>query len=332
MSHAHRSRRRLVFLSLKATVAAILLWLLLRRVPVQEAFAHLREARWWLVAAFSPLFVLQTALLAWRWRILSDGLISYGAALKYTWIGFFYGTILPGGASGDIAKGTALALKDKDTRAVRLPVSILLDRVVGFWCLLLLAAAGSSWQLFAGDLADVRLREAIGMTAALCLGGAGAGVAVLSAPGLRMVQRLVGWLPRGRVASHAHNALGALAGITADKRGLSLAVLLSLTSHLLSVASYLVSMHAVGLPLPFASALTLYAITSVIVMVPLTISGIGLRDWFTVLYYETLGLSGSAGLAFTWLSLLCGFCFAAVGGVVQLWEMFQHPARSQSES
>ena len=57
-------------------------------------------------------------------------------------------------------------------------------------------------------------------------------------------------------------------------------------------------------------------------MVPISISAIGVRDWFALLYFQHLHLPAEAGVAFSWLSLLFGLLVAAVGGLIQGYEFF----------
>lgn len=323
-----RRRTWLVLLILKAVIGATLVWLLLRRVPVTDVLERLRGANLLLVATFSPILVLQMALLAWRWQLLSGGLVRYGAALKYTWIGLFYGAILPGGVSGDIAKGAALAIKNRETRAAPLPVSILLDRLTGFWTLLVLAGLSCAWLYRFGSLAIPDSTRKLLLAGAVgCLVGVVGGTLAVSTPGRRLIRWTAGRLPAGALASQRVNLLVAIDTLTGNRERMMMAVLLSFATHSLSVGFYVVTFHAIGLESSWLPVVALYAVTSVIVMVPLTISGVGLRDWFCVLYFEALGWPTESGLAFTWLSLACGLAFACIGGLVQLWELFHTPTR-----
>ena len=71
-------------------------------------------------------------VLAMRWWVLARPVVSWPDALGFTWIGSFYSLILPGAVSGDVAKGSLLALKSTGARQAALPASILTDRLVGF--------------------------------------------------------------------------------------------------------------------------------------------------------------------------------------------------------
>jgi uncharacterized protein (TIRG00374 family) len=103
---------RWTLLAAKIALSAALLWLVLTKVDLGGITARLREARpEWLLPAMllGPLVVV---LSAWRWRLLSLGLIKFNDALSYTWIGLFFGSILPGVIGGDVAKGVSLAAKN----------------------------------------------------------------------------------------------------------------------------------------------------------------------------------------------------------------------------
>jgi hypothetical protein len=96
----------------KLCVSALLLWFVLTRISVADITSRLRTAD---VNCLIPAFGLAPvviALSAWRWRLLSLGLIKFNDALSYTWIGLFFGSILPGVIGGDVAKGVSLAAKN----------------------------------------------------------------------------------------------------------------------------------------------------------------------------------------------------------------------------
>jgi uncharacterized membrane protein YbhN (UPF0104 family) len=155
------------------------------------------------------------------------------------------------------------------------------------------------------------------------------GLVAVSAAGRQVLRRIVGALPAVVPVEKREKLLAALENLTDNRPRLAGAVTLSFATHALSIASYLVTLRAVGLSGALLPMIALYAVTSVIVTVPLTISGVGLRDWFTVLYFEALGWPAGAGLAFTWVSLASTFCFACAGGLVQLWELF-HARRARN--
>src|SRR5204863_3868722 len=112
-------------------------------------------------------------LSAWRWHVLANGLLDWGQAARYTWIGAFFGHILPGGVSGDIAKGVSIALKHPETRGLSLPASIVVDKLVGFVVLTILFAIACVALFLSGSTEDASIRRAILVLLAVAFGGLG---------------------------------------------------------------------------------------------------------------------------------------------------------------
>jgi glycosyltransferase 2 family protein len=122
-------------LAAKLVLSIALLALVLAKVDAASIIDVLSKADPWLVLIWYLLLPVAIALTAWRWRILAPGL-SYGTAVKYTWIGVFFGHVLPGSIAGDVAKGVSLALKDAAART-GLAASIVAEKVIGLAALVL---------------------------------------------------------------------------------------------------------------------------------------------------------------------------------------------------
>ena len=310
-------------LATKFILSGALVWMVLHRVPLVGVLENLKQAdRWWIALA-CVLTAGSVLLSASRWWLLAAGLIRWRQALKYTMIGLFYGSVLPGGVSGDVAKGAALALKSPSTRAVGLPVSIVMDRLIGF------AALGVVFNLSCLALASGMISALPAslhsfsiiafLTSALALGAFGLAV---SPRGLAWFDLRLKNFPPSRLQTLLDRVAAPLRAYGGQPIILAWAFLIGLGIHLINVAAYVVLAHALGVSLDMIGATSLYAITSVIVMVPISISGLGLRDWFTVLFFEALGLSADTGVAFAWLGLAVNLMIGLVGGIVQITEVF----------
>jgi uncharacterized protein (TIRG00374 family) len=322
-------KRIIALLLLKGGISALLVFLVLRRIPLVSVWARIREVDPLLLASTLPLSALVILASAWRWSLLSLGLIRLGTAIRYTWIGMFYGAILPGGVSGDIAKGASLALRRSDVRVSRLPISILTDRLVGFTSLLALFNLSCARLSFSKLTANVPLalfgEYGFGLSLIALLGAA-----LAASPfGRRVVSSLSGKLLRGRSREFAGRVQDAFYEALARPNLLGRTLALSLGIHLLNIAAYFIVLRALGTQMHLAEVAVFYASMSVIVMVPISISGLGLRDWFSLGFFTALGLAGETGVAFSWISLGVGILVALLGGLIQLWEIFRatlHPA------
>ena len=319
------SRAALLF-CIKLALSGLLLWFVLTRVDVRDITARLRTADIrWLIPAFA-LAPAVIALSAWRWRLLSLGLIKFNDALSYTWIGLFFGSILPGVVGGDVAKGVLLAAKNPDTRDSRLPVSILVDKLVGFWVLLLLfnlvawGLLASQPQLLAGA------RGAIGLTGFVTFAGLIGGIALCSQRGQHLLNRLAvlqPFAPLRALAKHLVAAVGSYAG---QGPILLKAALIGALIHALNAFGFWLTMHALAIPATPWFAAVFYALLSVLLALPISISGVGVRDVLAAGMFSAFSLNPESGVAFSWLQLGLGLPVALIGGLIQLREVFRRRA------
>jgi glycosyltransferase 2 family protein len=82
-----------------------------------------------------------TAIYRWRLLLRAQGLIvSYGRALKLTFIGFFFNNVLPGLTGGDIVKAVMIAQDHPEQRPAAVG-TVIVDRVLGIIVLALMSAA-----------------------------------------------------------------------------------------------------------------------------------------------------------------------------------------------
>ncbi|HWA08464.1 MAG TPA: lysylphosphatidylglycerol synthase transmembrane domain-containing protein [Opitutaceae bacterium] len=313
--------RRSLLLAAKLACSALLLWLVLAKVEVGGITAHLRQTdpRWLLAAlALGPVVIV---LSAWRWRILSLGLLGFGEAVRYTWIGLFFGTILPGVIGGDLAKGVSLAAKQRRSRDPRLPVSIMVDKVIGFWVLLLQFGLAAFVLLALQPQMISHLANALWFAGLATFAGLSAGGMLWHPRGVAWLQPLAGRLP-GALRRLAGQALAAVASYGGQGRVLRSAILLSAAIHGLNAVCLWLVMKALAIPAGFWFAAGFYPLLSVLLALPLSVSGIGVRDVFAASMFTVFGLRPDSGVAFSWLLLGLSVPTALVGGCIQLWEMF----------
>jgi uncharacterized protein (TIRG00374 family) len=315
----------------KVLLSAILVSLVLRKVDVVEVVSRVRSVGWFFPGAAFMCFVVVLFLAARRWQVLSGDLLSYTQALKYSWIGVFYGAILPGLVSGDIAKGASLALKNKDARVGDLPLSIAMDRVIGLYSLLgffvvscAILAFGTG--LLSPDLKRLGLYGFIAGAVALLLGACAAG----------LVGKKLLW---GRETTRQHsNRIQAFFGRAFDTLQLYRrqphlllkAVGYSVIIHCMGVMSFYLVIRALRVDCRVTEVVVFYSVVSVLISLPVTISGLGLRDWFSLTFFQSLWGDGQAGVAFAWLSLALTLIAAMLGGIVQITDLFAWRTRRRS--
>jgi uncharacterized protein (TIRG00374 family) len=311
--------KALAALAAKLTISVGLLLLVLAKVDVHSVVAILKEADPLLVVLWYMLVPVTIGLTAWRWEILAPGL-NYPMALKYTWIGVFYGHVLPGSIAGDVAKGVSLALKDASART-GLAASIVAEKGIGLAALLVYfdAACAVVYFLYGDDSPQIRHLAVIALVLSLAgvIGAMAAAVVALRSD-LFAVRGRSGRL--GRLAE----GIGSAARFYRGKPALLLkAFLISMAIHVVNIFATYLSFRALQIDAGLLLAAVIYPVVSVMLLIPISISGIGVRDATLAVLFNLFGLAAASGVALSWLALLATIPNVMIGGIIQLVEMYR---------
>lgn len=313
------NRKAVVVLVAKLILSVGLLLLVLAKVDVNSVLQILSKADPWLVAVWYSLVPVTIAMAAWRWEILAPGL-SYSMAVKYTWIGVFFGHVLPGSIAGDIAKGVSLALKDSAARS-GLAASIVAEKGIGLVALLLFfdIACAVVYILYGDASSQIRHLAALAMVLSLVgvIGTVIAALLVLRSD-LFLVREREGML--GRLA----DGIAAATKFYSNKPSLLVkALLISIVIHAVNIGATYLSFRALRFDAGLLFASVVYPVVSIMLLIPISISGIGIRDATLAVLFTLFGLSAAAGVALSWLALLAVIPNVAIGGAIQLMEMYR---------
>jgi uncharacterized protein (TIRG00374 family) len=312
-------RKAIAVLIAKLLLSLALLVLVLVKVHPTSVVDILSQANLFLVVLWLALVPVVVALSAWRWQVLARSL-SYRTALKYTWIGLFFGHVLPGSIAGDIAKGVSLALKDSAGRS-GLAASIVAEKVIGLVALLVLfdLACAVVYTLYGGVAPQVRDLSALALALSLLAALATAMVMLVS---VRSDFLSTGSWPRfaGRLAE------GVAAAVKFYRNRPWLVVkgfVISVAIHAVNIVAMYISFRALKVDAGLLVASVVYPVLSVMLLIPISVSGIGVRDATLALLFTLFGLPAASGVALSWLTLLAVIPNVAVGGLVQLAEMYR---------
>lgn len=286
-------------LALKIGISVALLALVFSRVPLREAWA----AATGLVPQTAALSVVgyfvAHVINAAKLRVLLPGL-SLWQAWRFTMIGVLFGLALPGQLAGDAVKALRLARAAPDVGEVTAAVAaVAVDKIIGMFALLLLTAVGLS--LNAATFGDSVVVAAAAVTVLIPV----ALVVVLVAP-----------LPRWLGTWGQEFAAWRTVALTRDAllRSLGFGILF----QTVSIASVYLLGDSLGIGLPFTAWAVIVGLTSVILMLPVTVAGLGLREGSLVAVLAVLGESAGQALALSFALLAMNLLGAGVGLIVDL--------------
>ncbi|RME45134.1 MAG: UPF0104 family protein [Chloroflexi bacterium] len=293
----------------KAALSLGLLIFLVTRVDVRATAEAFRGARWWYLMAALALYLAGVPLRAYRWQGLLSALhvaVPLRRLVSLYFVGTFFNNILPTGVGGDVVR--AYELSKDGAGAAAAASTVLVDRAAG---LLVLLAVALISTLFSFRMIDLNLALVI---AGISLGSF-AGVAVLLWDDL--------WR---KVARHlpALRRLLARRGLEAFYRSLQVyrgravvkALVLSFIFNVVLIAvNYLIAL-SMGVNISLWYFLLFIPLISFSLILPVSVSGLGVREGAYVLLFGQAGVTAPLALAMSFAFYALNVATGLIGGVI----------------
>jgi uncharacterized membrane protein YbhN (UPF0104 family) len=298
-----KTRSRLILAAKVAVAAGLIAWLLASGRLQLHYLVSVRLS--WELTMLAMLVFGSMALPAFRWwwllRIqnIDEPL---GKIFVLTWAGYAAALVLPGAASGDVARSYLILRRRAGARARALS-TVLADRYLGLYSLLCLGALSVGW-LAVGGVHSPAIRAMAAAILSLLLAMTLAPALLLFPPSRNLLLRA---LPEAwRVAWNESFALyqSRLDGILGC---FGLAIL----SSAMTIGSFAVAGRVLGEAIPWHAAFLAGPIVAVANCLPLTPGGIGLAEATSSESFA--GLGSSVGAEMMVLLRICGMLFALPG-------------------
>jgi uncharacterized membrane protein YbhN (UPF0104 family) len=281
---------RLKFL-LRCIVSVALIALVARKVNWTGLGFVLRhvDARWALAGSLCTLLLI--ASLATRWRIFLRQQrieLRFGTIFSLTWAGQFFNSVLPGSTGGDFVKIYQLCRLAPGQKAAA-AATVLTDRLSALVALLVLAGVAFA-------IAPAPLQSLAGR-------GGSMGTVVLWGCVALVAASVSGWLAfRFLRATHwlgrLQRTLAASKKSFELNRNLLAAVVLSFGIHFLNFLIVFLFARSLGIGISYAQVLLIMPVVLLLVMMPVTVNGHGLREVLLIYYFTHfhIALNGYAGV------------------------------------
>ena len=286
-------------LAVKVLIGAALLATVLMHVPLDGAFVALSRLAPGDTAVAVILYSAAHGVNALKLRLLLPQL-SIRQSLRFTMIAVLYGTALPGQLAGDTVKAfrlTRAASRAGDVSSTIAAVAV--DKTIGLFALLLLTVIGLGREATVLGPGMVRVV------------GAGLVVFVLSLA-------VIVAAPVPPVLEKWTAEFSAWRRIALRPGTLLQSLFLGVIFQSLSIAVFAVLGTAMGLDFSIAAWAVVVGLVSLVLLLPVTIAGVGLRDSSLVGLIALLGQSQSAALALSLALLILNILGAVVGLLADL--------------
>ena len=295
---------------LKVIVSLGLITFLINQVDFNKIINILRNVDITMIIYAMILLTIQVFIATTRWQFVlkcQKIMLSYKSTLQILWSGLFFNQAMPSSVGGDVIRG--YYLKKQGITLGRATLGVLMDRLFGMTGLVLLVVA--SLPLLFGLISDPIARSGVLFIAL------GISLALLfifftdKLPGnfshLRVIRGFYSLSQEGR---HC---------ISKNYNGLII-MIMSILIHLISVIAVMTMAIGLGINVEWGGILLMIPLTSLIMVVPISIAGWGVREGVMVVGFGYLGVAPEAALA---LSILYGLLILAValpGGAIWMFK------------
>lgn len=301
-------------LSLKVLLSVALMAFLFARIPFSSVASALTHAsRPWLVAAFLVL-VASNVLGSWQWDQLLAAVgiqIPFWKVCAYYHVGLFFNNFLPANIGGDLVR-IADATRYDTTPATAFS-TVLMDRMVGTVALagLALVTTLPAIDRFHLTLAYLALVGFFVFSVIM--------IWAVFHPGLLpALERVLARIGLGSLKPHLDDLAARLADFR-DQRGLMLRlVAVALIVQVSRIAVHVLVARSLGLHIPLAYFFLFVPLLAVIVSLPISLNGIGLREGAGVVLFGLIGVGRTQAFALQFTTYLVAVAVSLLGGLIFL--------------
>jgi len=308
-----RALRIAATVALTGLAVAYLVW----KIDLETSIDVLLGASpWWfgLAAAIMILTALPMAL-RWQWMMAAQGMPdSFAWLTRAYFVSYAAGQILPTAIGGDAVRVVETARRHPG-RTGDVTAIVLLERGLGGAATVLLGAVGFLLAIGRYDLGAYLWLELLFVLGTIVLGfvffaRSARPLLSLSRPLLRRLrlERPVRLFYDGVHAFRAHS------------RVLGAAFALTLVLQSVRILAIWATARAVGIDLSPRVYYVMGPLFFLILLVPITLNGIAVREAFFVSFLGTVGVDADAAFACGFLFFLVTTALALPGGAILLWE------------
>jgi glycosyltransferase 2 family protein len=285
-----------------AVALALTAYMLSKSGPSQVIDVVARTNLWWIGYACA-LVILDRVLMAYRWWILLCALDEgrrppLATVLRIFFVSTFVGTFLPS-VGGDVYRAYSLARHD--VRGAQAAASVLMDRLLGVLSILALGAAGLAG---ARALASTTL---VAATLASSLFACGIGFGMVFSERVAAVARAAAArVPIPRVQRIGGDLIEAVRRFATSRRELAAVLALSIVVQILRTLQAYALGQALAMAQPLPVYFALIPVILLIMLLPITINGLGTSQAAFVVLFGQAGASYADAFALSVLFVALG--------------------------
>jgi uncharacterized protein (TIRG00374 family) len=291
---------KIFLLIIKIAISSALLYIVLSKAGIEQVFSTLRDMSILAFLSAVFLYILAQLISTIRWKLLLPVGLDIRKLFSLYMIGAFFNTILPGVIGGDAVKG--FYLYQATGKGGLTFSSIFMDRYLGF--VILMAICTIAFPFGYKYIQGSRIAWLLPITVFSFI------IASLLIFGLRLGKRI-------KILSGFYDYFHAYRN---QKGVIGKALLLSALVQLSGILSVYILALGIGQHIPFLACLIFLPLVILFTTLPISISGLGVREGAFVLFLGPVGIRPEVATALS----LVWFVTFAIGSLVGLVEYIRY--------
>lgn len=287
---------------------------LLKKVQLDELKEILIESEW-ILYTISTCVVLSTRIFAaFRWKYLLSVFklkISLLRIMYWGMIATFFNMFLPTALGGDVVR--IYELSKHSGRTYDAAASVLIGRIIGYVGAIALAFGALVFNpVLRGD------SRILVSVVTITVASLSAMFVLFNTRLSKKVVQIFSRLGMGFISEKVEKAYEALHLYRGQYRVLIVALLMSLFLQVTYIACVYLIGIALGMEVPFRFYLSSIPLIWIITMIPVSISGIGLREGGFVFFFSMIGVKSEKSIALSLLVFSQMVLIGLIGGIMYL--------------
>jgi uncharacterized protein (TIRG00374 family) len=310
------------FKIVRIAVSVGLIAFLIYKLDLRDVAGHFKGVKvlpLCLAAAMDFGMILTNSL---RWSLLlgAKGISSSQLKLLYYYlVGNFFSAFLPTSVGGDVVR--VVGMSAETGRRADVFASVVVERLLGFFVLLPIGLC--ALPFIAREQVEWSLILTVWIVAGLLFLAA---YVLLLRPVARRFSRvlapLLRLLRRFRARERLERAYEAVVSYNSSRPALYKGFAISVLSRLLWISGCFLVARAFSIELSYTSLLLVVPIVELARMVPISVSGIGVREATFVAMLKPFGVPDSLGFAYSVAVYVIFMLFALIGGLLYATRQF----------
>ena len=285
---------------IRVIITLTLLSYLLIKININTLYSVFIKINFTLLLLTTPFIGIMYAIRTKKWQILLDSInvkIPFSEAFEIVLVSTFYGALTPGRV-GELSR--SFYLKEKKAKTV---ATIIVDRIVDVVCLLFLSILFVFLFFY-----NIYLIGLIGLMVVLSI----AGIIVLTNE--KIISFLLGIFRQSEEVTN--NYLMAIKSIIETKKILFSVFIFSLGYYTINLCVYWLILKAIN---PMLNSLIVFSLPIIVLLsnIPISISGLGVREFVSVTIFNMLNESSAYGFSFSLILYVLTILTPGIAGV--LW-------------